>query len=169
MKWLRSVVQCIDATSEIIAKSICWLILVFMCITMYDVVLRYFFAAPTSWAYHLVGLLFGPLWLLAGAWLLSQDEHARMDILYLRLSPRGRAIIDLVTYTLFLFYCILVLMYGWDWWWSSFIRQEVSRKIWKPPLWPFKMWIPVGVGLMLLTGIAKYIRDFHMAITGRRL
>lgn len=169
MKWLRLIVQRIDGFSEIIAKSIRWIILFLMCITMYDVVMRYFFNAPTIWAYQLAGLLFAPLWLLAGAWLLSQDEHVRMDVIYLRFTSRGRAIIDLVTYTFFFFYCILILTYGWDWFWLSFIRQEHLRTIWKPLLWPFKAAIPIGAGLILLAGIAKYIRDFHMAITGRTL
>jgi TRAP-type mannitol/chloroaromatic compound transport system permease small subunit len=41
--------------------------------------------------------------------------------------------------------------------------------MWKPLLWPFKVWLPVGVGLILLAGIAKYIRDLYIAITGRPL
>jgi len=169
MKWLRLIVERIDASSRIIAKTISWLVLFTMSITVYDAVMRYFFDDPTVWAYELGGLLLGPFWLLGGAYVLLQDAHVRMDIFHRRLNPRKQAILDLVTYTLFLFYCSLILIYGIDHFWTSFIRQDHSRTLWKPLLWPFRVWLPVGAGLILIAGIAKYIRDFYMAITGRRL
>ena len=169
MKQLRLILRAIDASGDMVPKYACWLILVIMALTFYDVVVRYFFNAPTIWIYEFVGLLFGPLWLMVGAYLLTHDEHVRMDILWRRFTPRQQAIVDLITYTLFFFYVILVLVYGWDYFLTSFIRGGQSRTIWHPYLWPFKLFIPIGVGLMLLTGIAKYIRDLYMAITGRRL
>ncbi|TET26874.1 MAG: TRAP transporter small permease subunit [Dehalococcoidia bacterium] len=169
MKWLRLTLRRIDSFSDIFAKSICWLILVLMACTFYDVIMRYFFNSPTIWAYSLVGQLFGPLWLLTGAYLLTHDEHVRMDIFYRRFSPRKKAIIDIITYTLFLFYIILILKFGWNYFWLSFIREEHLRAMWKPLIWPFKLAIPVGMALILIAGIAKYIRDFHLAITGRAL
>ena len=169
MKWLRFAVQRIDAISEVTGKSIRWLMLVIMSITVYDVVMRYFFNAPTIWAYELSGLLLCPFWLLGGAYVLLHDGHVRLDIWYRRLAPRKQAITDLVTYTLFFFYCGLLLIYGWDHFWTSFIKDERSITMFGPPMWPFKLMIPMGAALILLQGIAKYIRDLHTAITGRRL
>lgn len=169
MKWLRFVVQRIDAFSEIIAKTVRWLILITMSITVYDVVLRYLFESPTIWAYELSGLLLGPFWLLCGGYVLSKDAHVRMDVFYRRLPPRGQAIMDLATHTLFFFYCSLILIYGWNYFWLSLIRNEHSRSVWGPPVWPFAAVLPVGAGLLLLAGIAKYIRDLYTAITGRSL
>lgn len=169
MKWLQLFVKGIDTFSLKIAKTVRWLILIIMSITVFDVVMRYFFNDPTIWAYDLSGLLLGPFWLLGGAYLLLQDGHVRMDVLYRRLTPRKQAILDLVMYTFFFYYCIFIVIYGWDYFWLSFARQEVSRGLWHTILWPFKVWIPVGVGLILFAGIAKYIRDLYIAITGRRL
>ena len=169
MKWLRFAVQRIDAFSEIIAKTVIWLVLITMSTTVYDAVMRYFFDAPTVWAYELGGLLLAPFWLLGGGYVLLQNAHVRMDVFYRRLPPRKQAIMDLVTYTLFFFYCSLILIYGWDYFWLSFTRQDHSRTLWKPVLWPFKAFIPAGAGLILLAGIAKYIRDLYIAITGRLL
>ena len=167
MKWLTFIVRRIDAFSEAVAKPVSCLVLITMFITVYEVVTRYFFDTPTIWAYELSGLLLGPFWLLGGAYLLSLNGHVRMDVFYVRLTHRQRAIMDLVTYMLFFFYCSLILIYGWDYFWVSFITGEHSRSIWKPILWPCKVAIPVGAGLILLTGIAKYIRDLYTAITGR--
>jgi len=169
MKWLRFAVQRIDTFSESLAKIVSWIVIVTMSTTIYDVVLRYFFDAPTIWAYELGGLLLAPFWLLAGGYVLLQNAHVRMDVFYRRLTPRKQAILDLVTYMLFFFYCSLILMYGWDYFWLSFTRQDRSRTLWKPTMWPFKAMIPAGAGLILLAGIAKYIRDLYIAITGRPL
>ncbi|MBA7700587.1 hypothetical protein ES703_109303 [subsurface metagenome] len=169
MRWIRALVKGINGSSTITANTIRWLVLIIMSITVYDVVMRYFFNAPTVWAYELAGLLLGPLWLLGGAYVLLHDGHVRLDILYRRFSPRKQAIIDMVTFTLLFFYCSLILIYGWDYFWLSFTRQGRSRTLWKPILWPFKAMIPAGAGLILLAGIAKYIRDLYIAITGRPL
>jgi TRAP-type mannitol/chloroaromatic compound transport system permease small subunit len=170
MKWLRSIVQGIDVLNEIITKINIWLIAVITSIIFYHVVLRYFFNAPTIWASDLSGLLFGLLWLLTGGYVLSKDGHVRMDLFYRRLTPRKQAIIDVVTYTLFFFYCGLILIHGWEFWWLSFIREtRLGASIWKPLLWPFYLAIPIGMVLILLAGMAKYIRDLYTAITGRQL
>lgn len=169
MKWLRLTVKAIDLSSDVVAKYACWVILALMSFTFYDVVMRYFFNSPTVWAYELSGWLLGPLWLLGGAYVLLHDEHVRLDILYQRFSPRKRAIIDLVTFTLLFFYCSLILIYGWDYFLYSFAKNEHSLTVWGPPIWPLKLMIPVGAAFILLQGVAKYIRDFHMAITGRQL
>ena len=169
MKWLALVVRRIDQSNNVIVKVVSLLVLVSMTTTLYDVIMRYFFHAPTIWAYELGGLLLGPFWLLGGGYVLLQDAHVRMDVLHRRLSYRSQAIVDLVTYTFFLFYCSLILIYGIDHTWTSFIRQDHSRTLWKPLLWPWRAIVPLGAALILVAGIAKYARDFHMAITGRRL
>lgn len=169
LKSLRVVIKGIERFCEVIAKAAGWIIVVIMVITVYDVVMRYFFSATTAWAYELAGLLLPFIWLLAGGYLLTTDFHVRMDVLYHRLSPRKQAITELVTYMLFFLYCGLLLYYGWDKFWVSFLRHEHSRTMWAPPLWPFRAAIPVGAGLILLAGIAKYIRNLYTAITGRTL
>lgn len=169
MRWIKALIKGINGFSTITANTARWLVLIIMAITVYDVVMRYFFNAATVWAYELAGLLLGPLWLLGGAYVLLHDGHVRLDILYRRFSPRKQAIIDLVTFTLLFFYCSLILIHGWDYFLFSFSRLEHSLTMWGPPIWPFKLVIVIGAALILLQGIAKYIRDFYMAITGRQL
>ncbi len=73
------------------AKSVKWLILCFVVITIFDVIMRYFFKAPTLWARELVALLFGPLWMLTGAYLLIIDEQVRMDLVFHKFSMRKKS------------------------------------------------------------------------------
>lgn len=167
MDKLKTTVQCMDRISAGVAKCAMWLILLFTFVTIVDVVLRYFFQSPTIWARELVALLFGPFWLLTGAYLLSTDEHVRMDLLFHNFSRRKKAVFDLFTFTLFFFYIGSMGFYAWKDWWSCYTMAEHSRSVWGPVLWPFKLGIPVGICLLLIAALAKYIRDLYVAITGR--
>ncbi len=167
MDILRKAVWFMESLVSSVAGCVKYLILVFVVITLVDVVLRYFFNAPTLWARELVALLFGPMWILTGAYLLVTDEQVRMDLVFHRFSARKKAVFDLITFTLFFFYFGTMAYYGWQDWWSCFINEELSRSVWRPVLWPFKLAIPVGISLLLLAGMAKYIRDLYVAFTGR--
>ena len=167
MDKLRKAVWFMDSLGSGAAKCVKWFILIFVVITLFDVALRYFFKSPTLWARELVALLFGPMWMLTGAYLLITDEQVRMDLVFHRFSTRKKAVFDLITFTLFFFYFGAIVFYGWQDWWSCLINNEHSRSVWRPVLWPFKLAIPVGVSLLLIAGIAKYIHDLYVAITGR--
>lgn len=167
MNKFKTAVRFLDGLSIGTAKCAMWLILFFVFVIILDVVLRYFFQTPTIWAREFVSLLFGPLWLLTGAYLLTTDEHVRMDLLFQRFSPRKKAIIDLITFTLFFLYFGVMVFYAWKDWWECYTMIEHSRSVWRPVLWPFKLGIPLGISLLLLAGVAKYIRDLYVAITGR--
>ena len=167
MDKLRKFVWFTDNLGIGVAKCVRWLILIFVGVTLFDVGLRYFFQAPTLWARELVSLLFGPMWMLTGAYLLITDEQVRMDLVFHNFSARKKAIFDLITFTLFFFYFGTIVFYAWQDWYMGFINNEHSRSVWRPVLWPFKLAIPIGVSLLLLAGTGKYIRDLYVAITGR--
>jgi len=166
---LNPVVKGIEKGNVFIARGIAGLNMVMAGLLVYHVVMRYFVGSPSVWALPLTGRLFAPYWLLVGGYLVLQDSNPRMDILYRRFSPRKQALIDLLTYTLFFFYCGLVLRYGWDWFWLSYIRDARQSGLWRPLLWPFRLAVPVTFSLVLLAGIGRYIRKLYLAITGREL
>jgi TRAP-type mannitol/chloroaromatic compound transport system permease small subunit len=85
----------------------------------------------------------------------------------MRLTNRQKAVLDLITFTLFFLYFGIIVFYAWNDWWGSYSMTERSRSVWGPVLWPFKLAIPLGISLLLLAGISKYIRDLYVAITGR--
>lgn len=169
MPRLQSALHSIDAISQWAANIASCILVVWIPITVYDVIMRYFLRAPTVWAYELSGLLFGPFWLLGGAYVLKENAHVSFELFYRRLTPRGQAIIDLVTYTLFFYYCGLIVKFGCNHFWLAATKDLHTSSIWAPPLAPFWLMIPIGAALILLQGIAKYIRNLHMAVTGRPL
>ena len=169
MSVLRHLVNGIDAFSKGTGRVVSYLILVMMLVLLYEVVLRYVFRNPTNWAHETTNYLFGTYFLLLGGYALYSRAHIVMDLLYGRWSPRTKAIADVFTYLLFFFFIGSLFWVGGEWALKSAMRLELSRTAWHPPIWPFKMMVPIGAFLILLSGVAKFIRDLNRAIRGKEL
>jgi TRAP-type mannitol/chloroaromatic compound transport system permease small subunit len=105
-------------------------------------------------------MLYGALFMLAGAYTLAKRGHVRGDILYGFLSPRAQAGIDLVLYLLFFFPGVIALAWaGIDFFEVSLAQNEHSSIAADgPPIYPFKAMIPVAGAFLLLQGVAEVIR-----------
>jgi len=88
-----------------------------------------------------------------------------VDIFFSRLSERGQAIADVVFASVFFFPLMGVLVYKATFWaLRAWTRGEVMMEsYWYPPAGPFRTVIAVGIALLLLQGIAKFVRDVHFA------
>jgi len=95
-------------------------------ITLYLVVLRYIFNSPTIWAFEVSNFLFGGIIILGGGYLLLHKGHVSVDIIYNRLSVRGKAILDLCTAPLFFLFVGVLMWQGIDMFWTSLSRWEHS-------------------------------------------
>lgn len=158
----------IDMISDWSGKIICFLAIPMIGIIVYDAIARYAFNAPTNWAYETVTFLFAGFGILGGAYVLYRRAHVGMDIIYSRLSPRGQAILDLLTSFFFFLFCSILLWKGAEYAWTSLKLRETTTSAFAPPLYVIKMTIPVGAFLITLQGIAKFVRDLRTAIVGSR-
>lgn len=131
------------------------------------VITRYVFAKPTIWAWDVNIQLAGLLVILGGGFTLLHRSHIGVDILVVRLSPRKRAILDLITGLLFFMGVGVLLWKTVDASWASFMRREVYTSYLAPPIYPLKLIMIGGVALLLLQGISKFIRDFDTAFFGK--
>lgn len=167
---MRRILAVIDAVSEWSGKLVSVLIVIIMAILLLEVALRFAFNAPTIWIHELSMHMFGVYSVIAGAYVLLHDQHVKVDIIYLRFSPRTRAIIDSVTYLLFFLFIGILLRYGIMIAWRAVeLRQAVSPSPWGSPIWPTKLAVPVAAFLMLLQGLAQFIRVLNIAIKGKEL
>jgi len=169
MKILSRILHAVDQTSEWTGKVVSFLILPVILFVCFDVIMRYVFNMPTKWADELAYLLYGTLWIIGGAYALKNESHVKMEIIYQRFSPRGRAILDLITAPLFFLFVVILLWKGGQFAWSSIERMQTSNSYWGPPLYPVKTMIPIGAFLILMQGLTKFIRDFFRATTGREV
>lgn len=169
MHTLRLCLSVIDKTNMIIAKVASWAILFIIGATIYEVVMRYVFSAPTTWVFEFNYLLHGVYFMLLGAYTLAADGHVKVDIIQNRFSMRTRAIIDLVTAPILFIFMGMMIWYGGVFAINSFGFRETLSSSWAPPIWPVKMVIPLAAMLLTLQAVAKFIRDLHIAFTGREI
>lgn len=169
MQKIKVCLRIVNSVSEWTGKFVSFLVIVIIGVTIWEVVLRYVFNAPTIWAFDAAYLIFGAYGVLGGAYTLYLRGHVNVDIFYGRLSLRTRAIVDLVTSIFFFLFCGLLLWKGGEMAWDSLKIMERGSSAWSPPVYPIKMTIPIAAFLLLLQGLAKFIRDLLIAATGREI
>lgn len=157
---MNRVILGIDQISKTVGHAFAWCIVILTLGTCYEVFVRYLLNAPTSWAFDFSYLMYGAVFYMAGAYTLSRGGHVRADMFYRLWRPRTQAVVELVLYVIFFFPGILALMYsGWLYGYDSARILEVSVN--SPagiPIWPLKMMIPFGAGLIALQGLAEVLR-----------
>ena len=159
----------IDDLSTWVGKTFAWCIIALTLATSYDVVMRYAFSAPTGWAFDTEYILYGTLFMMAGAYTLSQDGHVRGDFISRMLSLKVRAGIELACLLLFFFPAMLALLYsGYEFFSLSWqMNEHSSSSPTGPPIYPFKAVIPLAAIFMLLQGSVETIRCVIALKTGK--
>lgn len=157
---MQSVLLAIDRISTLIGQAASWLIVALTLMISYEVFSRYVLSTPHAWVFDASNMLYGALFMLAGAYTLAKRGHVRGDILYGFLPPRAQAGIDLVLYLAFFFPGVIALAWaGIDFFEVSLAQNEHSSIAADgPPIYPFKAVIPVAGALLLLQGVAETIR-----------
>jgi TRAP-type mannitol/chloroaromatic compound transport system permease small subunit len=168
MEAIERVIRFIDKISLWSGKAVSWLVVVFTLVLGYEVVLRYAFNAPTKWAFDISYMLGGSYFLLGTPYTLLMKKHVRIDLFYVFFSPRKKAIVNIVFDLLFFFPLWGVLLYALTpYVYLSWITDERSMQgYWMPILYPFKTVMPVGVLLLLLQGIAEFLRSVQVLVRG---
>lgn len=166
MKILNAVLTFIDNLNDWVGRLLSYGVFLMFILVLTEVVRRYFFNSPTVWGNELTQLIFGAYVILSGGHILARGGHVNVDIFYARLSPKGRALADIITSSIFFLFCGMLLYYGGSLAWESLTTFEHSQSAWNPPLYPFKLMIPLAALLLLLQGTAKLIRDIRTLATG---
>jgi len=165
---MTRILHFIDSLSAWTGKSFAWCIVILTFSTCYEVFVRYVLNAPTVWAFDMSVQMYGALFMMSGAYALSQGAHVRGDVVYRLFSNRTQAKIDLVLYIIFLMPGALALIvYGYGFASDSWFYKEVS---WSSPariqIYFFKTLIPIAGTLLLLQGIAEAVRCVICIKTG---
>lgn len=162
----------VDSFTAWIGKAFAWMILLLSIAVAYEVFVRYALRDPTSWAFDISYMMYGTLFMMAGAYALARDSHVRGDVIYRLWKPKTQATVELVLYFLFFFPGILAFIFaGADYaaesWSYNYGKGEVSIN--SPagvPISQFKSIIPVAGGLLLLQGAAQVCRCILCIKTG---
>jgi TRAP-type mannitol/chloroaromatic compound transport system permease small subunit len=150
----------VDRVSTFAGHFFAWSILVLTFAVSYEVFARYVLRSPTTWAFDASYILYGTLFIMAGAYALCRNAHVRGDFLYRSWRPRTQAGMDLVLYFLFFFPGIVAFIYsGYGFAAQSWITHEHSA--YSPdglPVYQYKTLIPITGVLLLLQGIVEVVR-----------
>ena len=169
MKRLASVLRVIDIISDWCGKAASYMLYPLIALLVAGVVARYFFNSPIIWVHDVSIYIYGDMGILVGAYVFHHNGHVRMDLIYNRLSARGKAVVDSVTAPILLFILIMLLWKGIELAEYSFLTKEVTATAWRGPVYPAKMIIPVATLILLLQGSAKFIRDLTLACCGKEI
>jgi TRAP-type mannitol/chloroaromatic compound transport system permease small subunit len=125
----------------------------------YEVMARFLFNSPTNWVHESMFLMYGMQYMISGAYAYREDQHVRVDVLYVKLSTRGKAIADIISSVFFFIFALTLLWTGGRFAWDAISVHETSFAEWGIQYWPVKLTIPIGAALILLQGLSKLIKD----------
>ena len=149
----------VDKISTFAGKFFAWSIVGLTFLISWEVFSRYVLNEPHAWVLDAQIMLYGTMFMMAGAYTLSQSGHVRGDVLYGFFEPRTQATIDLVLYIAFFLPGIFALAYaGWGFANESLAIREQTFSPEPLPLYPFKFIIPLAAFFLLLQGLVEIMR-----------
>jgi TRAP-type mannitol/chloroaromatic compound transport system permease small subunit len=150
----------VDKVSTVLGQAFSWLIVALTLLISWEVFSRYALNNPHAWAFDAMIILYGTLFMMAGAYTLSKNAHVRGDMIYGFFRPRTQATVDLVLYIFFFLPGVIALAWaGYYYAAESWAIRERSSVMYEgPPIYPFKTVIPIAGGFLLVQGIAEIIR-----------
>jgi len=168
-RWMARTIVAIDTFSGWTGRIVSWLTLPLMAAMVYEVVARYFFTAPTMWAYDISRMLYGALFTLGAGYALSKGVHIRSDFLYRNWSVKTQGRVDAALYLLFYFPSMLIFLWvASDWAWVAVSRSERGMDTaWMPLLGPIKSCLPFAVLFLVVQGVSELLRSLYAASRGR--
>ncbi|EZH80063.1 TRAP transporter small permease subunit [Ectopseudomonas composti] len=151
-----------DQLIQRVGQAVAWLVFVAMLVSVYEVIMRYGFNAPTDWAHETTTFLVATIFALGGPYALATNRHIQIRILLDRLSPQKRSWLDLLNLVLGILFCLAI---GYAAWVLAFNathapdgswRLETSGSSWNPPLPAFiKIIILISIALMALQQVVR--------------
>lgn len=165
---MQKLLLTIDKLSTLVGQTFSWLIVALTFMISWEVFSRYVLDHPHPWAFDVMIMLYGTVFMMAGAYTLSKNGHVRGDVLYGFFPPRLQAGLDLALYILFFIPGVFALAWaGYNFAAESLAINEHSNVTADgPPVYPFKIVLPVAGAFLLLQGVVEIIRCVMCLQTG---
>ena len=162
-------VQRLDQVALWSGRIVGWIIVPMVLSLVWEVVARYFFNAPTVWAYDMTFMTYGTFFMLGAAYTLQRGGHIRTNSFYSGWSTRTQGLVDTICYLVFFFPPLLIFLWvTWDYFIVSYNRGERTvTSPWMPVIYPLKFVMPLTCALLLIQGTAELLRSIEAARTGK--
>jgi TRAP-type mannitol/chloroaromatic compound transport system permease small subunit len=168
MKAFQAVIDRVGSVSNWSGKLVSWINVVLIITISYDVIMRYVFNAPTDWSYTLSYMLGATMFCIGQAYVQRINGHVRVDLLYVKFSPRTKLLLD-VLFTI-LFFLPTFFMVSRNLWINFFyafhVKEKAIHSTWYPLTWPYKLLIAIGFTLFFIQGLVRLIQDLRALAKG---
>lgn len=159
MDYLLRISAGIDCLNQFVARWLRWVVLIVVVISAGNAIARKFMHSSSNAWLEVQWYLFGAIFLLAGGYAFLKNEHVRVDILYLSLSDRKQAMIEIFGVLFFLLPAsVIILYYSIPFFYIAFETGEMSSNSGGLIRWPAKLLIPLGFSLLILASISHLIK-----------
>jgi TRAP-type mannitol/chloroaromatic compound transport system permease small subunit len=157
---MQKLLLAIDKVSTFVGQTFAWFIVALTLMISWEVFSRYVLDAPHPWAFDVMIMMYGTVFMMAGAYTLSKNGHVRGDVLYGFFPPRLQAGLDLALYILFFIPGVVALAWaGYHFAGESWAINEHSNVTADgPPVYPFKTILPLAGAFLLVQGLVEIIR-----------
>ena len=164
-----AVIRWIDRFTDVTGRFFALTQILLVAIITYEVCSRYFFNAPTVWAFESSTMVNGASFMLACGYALSKGAHVRTDIFWEKFSERRKGVIDLVSYLVLFFPTMLFLMWvGLEGTIHSYVTGERSQEsVLRAIMWPFRAAIPLAALLFMIQGVSESLKCWYQIRNGR--
>ncbi len=151
--------RAIDTFNEKVGRALAWLILLAVIVSTVNAIIRKVFNVSSNAWLEAQWYLFGAVFLGCAAYTFLKNEHIRIDIVSSKMSQRYRNTIELIGHIFFLIpLCLLMIYYGFPFFWASFRIGEMSTNAGGLIQWPAKLMIPVGFTMLFAQAISELIK-----------
>ena len=156
---MQSFLLAVDRFSTWVGKTFAWCVVLLVVLITWEVFSRYVLNKPHAWVLDAQIMLYGAMFMTAGAYTLSKNGHVRGDVLYGFFQPRTQAIVDLTLYIIFFLPGVIAMTWaGWIYAGESLAIREQTFSADPLPLYPFTYIIPLAGFMLLVQGVAEIIR-----------
>jgi len=157
---VQKILLFVDRVSTFVGHTFSWFIVGLTGLITWEVFSRYALDAPHAWAFDVMAMFYGTLFMMAGAYTLAANGHVRGDVLYGFFTPRVQASLDLTLYILFFMPGVIALVYAGYYYAADSWRINEHSNITAdgPPIYPFKTVIPIAGAILLAQGVVEIIR-----------
>lgn len=152
-------IRLIDGINELVGRLVSMVAVVFATLIIFDVIMRYVFNEPTRWGFDLTKQLYGFYFIMLGGYALRHQAHVRVDLLITRLSPRVRRWVEIAAYPVFFFpFAWVFLAKSYEFALRSWHQAELTYGSVQLPVYPLKISMAVAAFLLLIQGVAEFIK-----------
>ncbi len=157
---IRLYVRYVDGMTWLVGIIAMNLVFVMMAVLLLDAVTRNVLNIPLHWCIEFAQFTLAAYYFAGGPYALKMDSHVRMDLIYDRLSVRGKARMDLITSGCLLFYLTVLLIGSIS---STLYAIEYDQRnfsMWNPSMIPIKVIMVLAIVLMILQSVSMIFKDF---------